>query len=96
MASERFDRLWASDWKVVAEEATHGYVDSPNWVESQAVFQARTAQGQDRTARLTLWLVFATIALAVATIVLVIVTAATDDGGSAAPAGLEPVNHLVA
>jgi len=85
MATERFERLWTSDWKTVAQEATHGMADSPNWIESQAVFQAGTAKAQEATARLTMWLVIATIALAIATIVLVIVTAATDDdSGSAA------------
>lgn len=74
MAGDRFERLWSGDWKAVAQEATSGYVDSPNWLEAQAVFQGRVAKAQDETARLTRQLARATIVLAVATVVLSVAT----------------------
>ena len=83
LATDRFERLWAGDWKSAAEAATHGQVASPNWAESQAVFKARvgkaqeqTAPGQADTVRLTARVATATIALAVATIVLALATIA--------------------
>jgi len=81
VATDRFEQLWAGNWKSAAEAATEGQVDSASWAEAQAVFQARvglaqeeTARAQADTVRLTARLATATIVLAVATIVLALAT----------------------
>ena len=70
MATESFERLWGSDLKTVAGTAASAPPDSDERTEAQAVLQARTAAAQQQAALQLRRLVTATIAVAVAAILL--------------------------
>jgi cytoskeletal protein RodZ len=80
MPSDRFDQLWTSDWRTLAEESAPG--DTPEAREAQAVMAARTGRAQAHAAAQLRRLVMATIAVALAAVLLavaVIVLTVTED-----------------
>jgi hypothetical protein len=79
MPSDRFDQLWTSDWRTLAEESAG---DTPEAREAQAVMAARTGRAQAHAAAQLRRLVMATIAVALAAVLLavaVIVLTVTED-----------------
>ena len=76
MVNYDYDGLWSSDWKELGRRACAGQHGSDDWLQAQSVMDTRVGEAMQTTADATRLLAWMTLALAVMTGVLAIVTVA--------------------